>query len=64
MVFEQLIRRIATMQPPQRFWRDRRAVTSVEYVVIALIITTAIVGGLSTIGSHLSVDFSNAGAEL
>jgi Flp pilus assembly pilin Flp len=64
MLFVQLIRWIVTMLPLHGFWRDRRAVTSVEYVIIALIITTAIVGGLSRIGGYLGTDFNNVSSEL
>ena len=52
------------MQNAQGFWRDRRAVTSVEYVIIAIIIVTAIIGGLGVIGGHLSADFNNVSSEL
>jgi Flp pilus assembly pilin Flp len=64
MVFLQLLRWIATIPAFQGFWRDRRAVTSVEYVIIALIITVAIIGGLSKIGGYLSTDFNNVSSEL
>lgn len=64
MVFVQLIRRIAWTLPAQNLWRDRRAVTSIEYVIIAIIIVTAIIGGLGTIGGHLSTDFNNVSSEL
>ncbi len=43
---------------------DRRAVTSVEYVIIAIIITLAIFGGLSRIGGFLAGTFNQAGSEL
>ncbi len=64
MVFLQLLRWIATIPALQGFWRDRRAVTSVEYVIIALIIAIAIMGGLSRVGGYLSTDFNNASSEL
>jgi Flp pilus assembly pilin Flp len=64
MVFVQLIRWIASMLPAQGFWRDRRAVTSIEYVIIAIIIVTAIIGGLGYIGGHLGTDFNNVSSEL
>ncbi len=50
--------------PAHGLMRDRRAVTSIEYVIIALIIATAIVGGLSTIGGHLSTSFNRVSTEL
>jgi Flp pilus assembly pilin Flp len=68
MVFLQLLRWIATIPALhgfwQGFWRDRRAVTSVEYVIIALIIAVAIMGGLSRIGGYLGTDFNNVSSEL
>lgn len=64
MSLSQLIRWTATTPIWPGLLRDRRAVTSVEYVIIALIIATAIVGGLGTIGGHLSADFNNVSSEL
>jgi Flp pilus assembly pilin Flp len=64
MVFVQLLRGIATIPALQGFWRDRRAVTSVEYVIIAVIITVAIIGGLGKIGGYLGSDFNNVSSEL
>jgi Flp pilus assembly pilin Flp len=64
MVFVQLLRWVATILPLQGFWRDRRAVTSIEYVIIAIIITTAVVGGLGKIGGYLGTDFNNVSSEL
>lgn len=46
------------------FLRDRRAVTSVEYGVIALIIILAIVGGLTRIGTEVAVPFNQVASEL
>ena len=64
MLLVQLIRRIETSLPLPAFLRDRRAVTSVEYVIIAIIITVAIMGGLSRVGGYLSSDFNNVSVEL
>jgi Flp pilus assembly pilin Flp len=64
MVFVQMIRRMASMLPQQGFWHDRRAVTSIEYVIIAIIIITAIIGGLGYVGGYLSADFNNVSSEL
>jgi len=64
MVFLQLLRWIATTPAFQSFWRDRRAVTSIEYVIIALIIAVAIMGGLSKVGGYLGTDFNNVSSEL
>lgn len=64
MRFVQLIRRTATMMSLRVICRDRRAVTSVEYVIIAIIIAVAIMGGLSRVGGYLSTDFNNVSVEL
>lgn len=64
MYLVQMLRWAEVILPAHGLVRDRRAVTSIEYVIIALIIATAIVGGLSTIGGHLSNDFNNVSTEL
>jgi Flp pilus assembly pilin Flp len=64
MVFAQLIRWMETHLPLPAVLRDRRAVTSIEYVIIAIIIAVAIMGGLSRVGGFLSTDFNNVSSEL
>jgi pilus assembly protein Flp/PilA len=59
-----MLRWIETMLPSQGVLRDRRAVTSIEYVIIAIIIATAILGGLSRVGGYLSADLNNVSTEL
>ena len=44
--------------------KDRRAVTSVEYALIALLIVLAIVGSVSKIGPELAVSFNSVASEL
>lgn len=44
--------------------RDCRAVTSIEYAIIAIIITVAIFGGLSVIGSSVATVFNHVNVEL
>lgn len=53
-----------TMGKLQLLLGDRRAVTSVEYAVIALIIVLAIVGGLSRIGTEVAAPFNQVASEL
>jgi|GEM_PF-3229708 pilus assembly protein Flp/PilA len=48
----------------ERLFRDRRAVTSIEYVIIALLIIFAIFGGLSKIGPQLTSSFNHVSSEL
>jgi Flp pilus assembly pilin Flp len=59
-----MLRWIETILPANGFWRDRRAVTSIEYVIIAIIIAIAILGGLGKVGGYLSTDFNNVSTEL
>lgn len=46
------------------FFRDRRAVTSVEYALIALLIVLVIIESVSKIGSSLTVSFNSVASEL
>ncbi len=64
MFYVQLIRSMAPNLPLQALWRDKRAVTSIEYVIIAIIIAVAIMGGLSKVGGLLSNDFNSVSSEL
>ncbi len=45
-------------------WRDRRAVTAVEYSMIALIIVVGIILGANKIGTELIVPFNTVASEL
>jgi len=64
MFFVQLTRWTQTILPLPAVLRDRRAVTSVEYVIIAIIISVAIMGGLDKVGGFLGTDFNNVSSEL
>jgi Flp pilus assembly pilin Flp len=44
--------------------RDRRAVTSLEYGMIAMMVAVASVGAFNTTGSHLQTTFSHVSSEL
>ena len=48
----------------QALGRDRCAVTSVEYALIALLIALAIVGSVSKIGPELAVSFNSVASKL
>lgn len=39
------------------FWRDRRGTTSIEYVLIAGLVSILIVVGATRIGSNLSTNY-------
>ena len=45
-------------------WRDRRAVTVLEYALIAAIIVGTVVIGFTSLGNALSGQFSSIGAGL
>jgi pilus assembly protein Flp/PilA len=47
-----------------RFRNDRRAVTAMEYGLIAALIAVVIIGALTTVGSHLSAKFTAIGSAL
>ncbi len=64
MLFEPPACQSVIAQPLQGLIRDRRGVTSVEYVIIAIILAVAIMGGLSRIGGYLGTDFNNVSSEL
>lgn len=47
-----------------RFMSDRRAVTALEYGMIAALIAAVIVGAVTTVGSNLKTAFTNIGTSL
>ena len=47
-----------------RFMSDKRAVTALEYGMIAALIAAVIVGAVTTIGTNLNSKFSTIGASL
>jgi Flp pilus assembly pilin Flp len=49
---------------PLRLYYDRRAVTALEYALIAGIIVTTLVVGFTSFGDALSSKFSNIGGSL
>lgn len=49
---------------PLRLLYDRRAVTALEYAIIAGIIVTTLVVGFTSLGDALSSKFSNIGGSL
>lgn len=48
----------------RQFGADRQAVTAIEYALIAVIMVTAMIGGLSIIGGHLATSFNQVSSEL
>jgi pilus assembly protein Flp/PilA len=43
---------------------DRRAVTAIEYALIAALIAVVIIGGVSAIGTRASATFNSVASEL
>ena len=48
----------------QTFRQDHRAVTAIEYALIAALIAVVIVGAVTTLGSQVSSTFNNVSSEL
>ncbi len=43
---------------------DKRAVTAIEYALIAALIAVVIIGGVSALGTKISSTFTNISSEL
>jgi pilus assembly protein Flp/PilA len=43
---------------------DRRAVTAIEYALIAALIAVVIIGAVTTLGNKVSTTFNNVAGEL
>ncbi len=48
----------------KNFVPDRRAVTAIEYALIAALIAVVIVGAATTLGTNVSSTFNNVSSEL
>jgi pilus assembly protein Flp/PilA len=44
--------------------RDRRAVTAIEYALIAALIAVVIIGAVTTLGANVSATFNSVSSEL
>lgn len=47
-----------------RFLKDESGATAIEYGLIAALISVAIVGGATTVGSQIKLLFTNIGAKM
>lgn len=47
-----------------RFLKDESGATAIEYGLIAALISVAIIGGATTVGSQLTTLFENIGDEM
>lgn len=43
---------------------DRRAVTAMEYGLIAALVAVVVIGGLTSVGTHLSAKFNSIASAL
>ena len=50
--------------PLQKFSADRRAVTAIEYALIAALIAVVIIGGVTALGNNAQTTFQNVAGEL
>jgi pilus assembly protein Flp/PilA len=50
--------------PIRHFIRDRRAVTALEYGLIAALIAVVIIGSLSRVGTNISTSFSKVSSSI
>ena len=47
-----------------RFMKDQSGATAIEYGLIAALVSIAIIGGLTALGTKLSGNFNNVSAQL
>ena len=47
-----------------RFVKDKSAATAIEYGLIAALVSIAIIGGLTKVGTKLSSNFNNVSAQM
>jgi pilus assembly protein Flp/PilA len=47
-----------------RLTRDKRAVTAIEYALIAALIAVVIIGALTALGGNISTTFNSVASEL
>jgi pilus assembly protein Flp/PilA len=47
-----------------KLFHDESGATAIEYGLIAALISVAIIGGLTAVGTHLSTTFSNVASSL
>jgi pilus assembly protein Flp/PilA len=59
-----LILRIPYIRQFLRLKLDQRAVTAIEYALIAALIAVVIVGAATTLGTHVSSTFNKISSEL
>ncbi len=47
-----------------KFFKDESGATAIEYGLIAALVSVAIIGGVTTLGSNTQATFSNVSTEL
>lgn len=55
------VKTVLAMRGINLFFEDRRAVTAVEYALIAALIAAAIIAAVSTLGGSISTTFNDLG---
>ncbi len=48
----------------KKFFKDESGATAIEYGLIAALVSVAIIGGVSTVGSSTQSTFANVGTEI
>ncbi len=56
--------KLQTAGPLARLIGDQKAVTSIEYALIAALVAVVIVGALTSVGHHLGADFGSISSKL
>ncbi len=59
-----LVLMILARLAPVRIWQDRRAVTAIEYAIIAGALAAVIVASMTRIGPELTPTFNSVSSEL
>ena len=64
LLLETIILLTSVLYQIHRLRQDRRAVTAIEYALIAALIAVVIVGAATNLGKHVSTTFNNVASEL
>jgi pilus assembly protein Flp/PilA len=52
------------MRFASRLWKDEKGATAIEYGLLAALISVAIIGAVSTIGTQMNTSFETIGDKL
>ncbi|MDE8346815.1 MAG: Flp family type IVb pilin [Acidocella sp.] len=59
-----LVANIKNLLPANGLFRDKRAVTAIEYALIAALIAVVIIGAVTSLGSNVASTFNSVASEL